>query len=277
MKGERHVRSDTQTVPRRRGGGWSGDRAGWVDGRRQGRLGRAAGSPGRRRSRPVVRQAGRCGLAAGTADRQRTPRRDGVRQPRHRTTAAQRGHRLGRRSVRLRQHPRRGQHRGDPATGLRGSVGAGAGPDQSDDAGQPGRTAGLPAGRKPSALLRQRHRSVPVQPDTRPHHRHGPHDLRAERRAVPARGVRRRTRPGDRGPADGRPGQRPHLQRHVRQPPTDHAVQSGRRHDRPRRHLRHDGGHHRAGPVPRPGPRRRDGGARSAARAAPCGSPAPPA
>lgn len=27
-------------------------------------------------------------------------------------------------SVRLRQHPRRGQHRGDPAAGLRGSVGA---------------------------------------------------------------------------------------------------------------------------------------------------------
>lgn len=36
VKGERDVRGDTQTVPRRRGGGWSGDRAGWVDGRGQG-------------------------------------------------------------------------------------------------------------------------------------------------------------------------------------------------------------------------------------------------
>ena len=46
--------------------------------------------------------------------------------------------------------------RGDPAAGLRGPVDPGAGPDQSDDAGQPGRAAGLPAGRKPPARLRQR-------------------------------------------------------------------------------------------------------------------------
>ena len=56
---------------------------------------------------------------------------------------------------------------------------------------------------------------------------------------------------------DRRPGQLPHLHRHVRQPATHHAVQPGRCHDRARRHVRQPGGHHRRGPLPRADPRHR--------------------
>ena len=74
--------------------------------------------------------------------------------------------------------------------------------------------------------------------DARPHHRGRHHDVRAERSAPPARGVRERAGSGDRRPADRRPGQRDLLQRHLRQPATHDDVQPGQFHDRPRRDLR---------------------------------------
>ena len=102
-------------------------------------------------------------------------------------------------------------------------------------------------------------------------------DVRAERRAVSAGGVRQRTGPGDRDAPDRRPRQLDHVHRRLRQPAADDGVQPGRHDDRPRRRLRQHGGPHRFGPVPRPGQRDQRRVARSAAPAARCGCPAPPA
>ena len=114
---------------------------------------------------------------------------------------------MGRRPVRLGQPAGRGRPGGDPAAGLRRPVDPGAGPDQPDDARQPRRAAGLPAGRQPPA---RRSAAPPARRSTP-----GTLDLttatvtthvRAERRAVPAGGVRERAGPGDRGPADAPTG-----------------------------------------------------------------------
>ena len=136
--------------------------------------GSAAGRPRHRRPDAVVRRAGRHRLAARAADRQRPPRRHGVRQRRHRAAAAQRGHRLGRRPVRLRATPAApARCREIRRLVFAEPVEPGAEPDRPDHARQPGRPARLPARRQPPA----RRSPAPAaaseyRRDARPDHRH---------------------------------------------------------------------------------------------------------
>ena len=185
-----------------------------------------------------------------------------------RTAAAQRGHRLGRRPVRLQQPARRRR--------LWRRSGGWSSPNQWSQAqtlidqtmlGTPGGPAGLPARRQPAAGVPGRQRRREYNRDAGPDHRHHHGRLRAERRPVSARGVRQRAGPGHRRAPDRRPAGRrsPSPPRSTARSARPCPARTARR-SRSTASRGH-GGHRRLGAVPRPGP----GGRR---RAGPSAAPA---
>ena len=93
------------------------------------------------------------------------------------------------------QHPGRRGAGADPAAGLRQPVEPGAEPDRPEHARQPGRPAGLPDRRQPAARPSPSGTGVSeYSPAPGPDHRHDRGDVPAERRPVPAGGVRQRAR-----------------------------------------------------------------------------------
>ena len=150
--------------------------------------GAAASGPGDRGAEAVVRRAGGDHVAAGIARRQRPPRRHGVRQRRSGDAAAQRGHRVGGRSVRLRQPGRRRGAGRDPPARVREPLGGGTAPRGPGHARTAGGATRLSARRQPAVVVPGAGSGVGVPPRAGP--RHGRRQRGVRRRRHPLSGAR---------------------------------------------------------------------------------------